>query len=157
MAPSKRNTENHTHSFDVIHLPGNVACPKEIAEANLPNGDVKQVLLLYDTGATMTTGTHDVVPLDQRYRPATTGPVITTGVNSKLTVNYDHVEVWLGGGDGCPPIRVPVNCRGQSKTDPPPKWTTRRGKTSPTHLSWRKKLRTPPSSSSVLTRLTYTP
>ena len=84
MAPSKRNTENHTHSFDVIHLPGNVACPKEIAEANLPNGDVKQVLLLYDTGATMTTGTQDVTPLDQRHRPAITGPVITTGVNSKL-------------------------------------------------------------------------
>ena len=120
MATSRRNMRNHMQPFDVIHLPGDVACPKEIVEANLPNGDVKQVLLLYDTGATMTTGTQDVTLLDQRYRPAITGPITTTGVNSKLVVSYDHVEVWLGGEDGNPPIRVPVNCRGQSKTAPPP-------------------------------------
>ena len=87
MAISRRNMRNHMQPFDVIHLPGDVACPKEIVEANLPNGDVKQVLLLYDTGATMTTGTQDVTLLDQRYRPAITGPITTTGVNSKLIVS----------------------------------------------------------------------
>ena len=110
--------QQSVRSFDIVHLPANVACPKELVEVRKNDDEYVQILVLYDTGATITTGTRDVIPLDQRPRQAITGPVVTVGVNATSTIRYDHVELTVEEGGKRVPIRV--NCREQQKTAPPP-------------------------------------
>ena len=53
--------------YEIVEVPHNSACPKEYAMVQDPRTkDWHPVTVLYDTGATLTTGTLDLVPYDQR-------------------------------------------------------------------------------------------
>ena len=105
--------------YEIVEVPHNSACPKEYVKVQDPRTmEWHPVVVLYDTGATLTTGTMDLIPYDQRTLPALTNELCMIGVNAvEHAVRFDHILVRLQVGDSSGVI--PVNCKHQSKTSPP--------------------------------------
>ena len=78
----------------------------------------KPVVILYDTGATLSTATMDLIPYDIRHIPAITQELCMVGINStEHGVRYDHILIKLQLGEGSG--ELPVNCKPQAKTPLP--------------------------------------
>ena len=105
--------------FEIVEVPQNSSCPKEYVRVRDPRtSEWKPVVILYDTGASLTTATMDLIPYDHRPTPAVTREMCLVGINAtEHGVRYDNIIIKLQTGEVS--ASLSVNCKQQSKTPPP--------------------------------------
>ena len=105
--------------FEIVEVPQNSSCPKEFVRVRDPRTRKwEPVVILYDTGGSLTTGTMDLIPYDHRPTPAVTNEMCMVGINAtEHGVRYDNIIIKLQTGEVS--ASIPVNCKQQDKTPPP--------------------------------------
>ena len=105
--------------FEIVEVPQNSSCPKEFVRVCDPRTRKwEPVVILYDTGGSLTTGTMDLIPYDHRPTPAITNEMCMVGINAtEHGVRYDNIIIKLQTGEVS--ASIPVNCKPQDKTPPP--------------------------------------